>query len=144
MSKNYLCVIAFILTVLSAAAIAEDTAEYTVNIAEGKFIGTYLVNDTGFTLYYFANDSEKNGVSTCDMECASVWPPFYAPQIIIPDSLNPADFSTTSGPGGRNQTSYRGWPLYLYTGDLAPGFYSGNGLNGTWHVVDPTSMGQLI
>lgn len=144
MPKNYFSVIIFALIVLSTASIAEDALAYTVKIAEGKFVGTYLVNETGFTLYYSSNDSETNGISTCGIGCTAVWPPFYVDEIIVPDSLNPADFSTTTGPGGRNQTAYRGWPLYLYTGDLAPGSYSGNSLNGTWHIVDPSSLGQLI
>jgi len=40
-----------------AAVAAEKMNEYSVNLATNNTLGSYLVNQTGFTLYYFNNDA---------------------------------------------------------------------------------------
>ena len=53
-------------SLLAGMAIAADEmGEYNVDLATNETLGTYLVNETGFSLYYFANDSPGNGSSTC-------------------------------------------------------------------------------
>ena len=67
-----------------AAIAAEEMNEYTVNLATNDTLGTYLVNQTGFALYYFMNDTPGNGTSTCMGRCSEIWPPFYAENISVP------------------------------------------------------------
>ena len=38
---------------------------------------------------------------------------------------------------GTIQTTYKGWPLYLYFEDQVPGDVLGHGLGGVWSVVAP-------
>jgi predicted lipoprotein with Yx(FWY)xxD motif len=38
-------------------------------------------------------------------------------------------------PGGVRQVTINGFPIYLYAGDKAPGQYTGNGVQGSWHVI---------
>lgn len=123
---------------------AESSDPYTVNIYENKFIGNYLVNQTGFTLYYYSNDSKGGGASTCNGECAALWPPFYTPSLSLPDSLKSVDFSTITRADGSKQTTFKGWPLYLYSRDGGPRDTWGSQKDGLWHVVDPSNQPQLM
>jgi predicted lipoprotein with Yx(FWY)xxD motif len=40
-------------------------------------------------------------------------------------------------PDGTLQVTFDHWPLYLYTGDQAPG--DANGVNLAWQVINPAS-----
>ncbi|HOT06578.1 MAG: Secreted repeat of unknown function [Methanosaeta sp. PtaB.Bin039] len=122
---------------LAASALAQDN--YTINVSYNKFFGPYLVNQSGFTLYYFTDDAGKAG-SECYGDCAQSWPPFYAENIRVPDSLRGVDFTTQKRTDGRSQTAFRGWPLYLYVGDRASGDYFGRDLDQKWYPVDPTNQ----
>jgi predicted lipoprotein with Yx(FWY)xxD motif len=116
-----------------------------VNLSENKFLGSYLVNESGFALYTYASDADANGASACYDDCAVTWKPFYAENITSPDSVNPVDFGTITRTDGSKQTTYKGWPLYLYSRDGAAGDVSGNGKeNGLWHVVSSTDQSQLF
>jgi hypothetical protein len=42
-----------IVVLLATAAMGDMANNYTINTATNKMLGTYLVNQTGFTLYYF-------------------------------------------------------------------------------------------
>lgn len=144
MSKNYsLVIILMALSVLSitVSAWAED---YTITTSSNKFLGTYLVNQSGFTLYYTQNDSAANSASTCYGECAALWPPFYAQDLSLPDNLRPIDFGVITRTDGSKQTTFKGWPLYYYGKDRDHGDTWGEGIDGVWHVIDPDNQPQLI
>jgi predicted lipoprotein with Yx(FWY)xxD motif len=144
MSRNHKLVLLFLaVSVLSISALAESN--YTVNVTTNKFLGNYLVNQSGFALYYFSDDSSGNGASTCYDDCANKWPPFYAETITVSDSLRPVDFATITRTDGSKQTTFKGWPLYLSSRDEAAGDVFGNGReDNRWHVVDPQDQSQLF
>jgi predicted lipoprotein with Yx(FWY)xxD motif len=144
MSRSYKLMLLFIaVSILSIPALAESS--YSVNITADKFLGNYLVNESGFTLYYFSNDGSASGSSTCYDDCASKWPPFYAETLTLPDSLRSVDFATITRTDGSKQTTFKGWPLYLYSKDQAPGDLFGNGReDNLWHVIDPQEQPQLF
>jgi len=145
MSVNYKLVLLFLaLSLLSISALAENSEGYTVNVSVNKFLGEYLVNQSGFALYYFSDDSDADGASTCIDDCAARWPPFYAKEISLPDSLRSVDFATITRADGSKQTTFKGWPLYLYSRDSAAGDTFGNGQKGLWHIVDPSNQPQLF
>ncbi len=126
---------------LSALAWAEG---YTVKTTASKFLGTYLVNQSGFTLYYFQNDSEALYNSTCYGECAKLWHPFYASDISVPEDLNTVDFGKITRADGSKQTTFKGWPLYLYSKDKFPGDTNGNDVDDVWHIINPEDQSQII
>jgi len=130
------------LSVLSILALAESSENYTVNVTANKFLGNLLVNQSGFALYYFLEDADGKGASTCYEECATKWPPFFAEKIVLPESLRSVDFSTISRTDGSKQTAFKGWPLYLSSRDGAEGDTFGNGQKGLWHVIDPMELPQ--
>ncbi|MDD2755802.1 MAG: hypothetical protein PHS80_09775 [Methanothrix sp.] len=144
MSRSNKLVLLFLaVSILSISALAESN--YSVNLSADKFLGNYLVNQSGFTLYYFSDDGSASGVSTCYDDCASKWPPFYAEMITVPDSLRTSDFAAITRTDGSKQTTFKGWPLYFSSRDQAPGDIYGNGReDNLWHVVDPQDQPQLI
>ncbi|MFA6373615.1 MAG: hypothetical protein WCW68_13400 [Methanothrix sp.] len=144
MSRYHKLVLLFLaVSILSISALAESN--YTVNLTANKFLGNYLVNQSGFALYYFSDDGSASGASTCYDDCASKWPPFYAETITVPDSLNSADFAAITRTDGSKQTTFKGWPLYFSTRDQAAGDVYGNGQeDNRWHVVNPLDQSQLF
>ena len=98
---------------------------------------TVLTDSKGFTLYWFGPDSATK--SNCNGGCASVWPPAPAPAA-AGSGVTGAIGSIKRGDGSM-QATYRGHPLYTYTGDTAPGQANGNGINlngGIWHEMTPS------
>ncbi len=110
---------------------------YTVNVSSSATLGMHLVNTTGFTLYYFMNDAQGKGTSACYDQCAGIWPAFYAENVVVPKGLNASDFTSMMRTDGKEQTAYKGWPLYLYSKDMKKGDTLGQGVLGVWFVVKP-------
>jgi len=108
---------------------------YTVMLANKEGIGPYLVDANGMTLYYFKKDTV--GVSNCSGGCLQNWPAFYAEQIIVPSTINMADFGTITRADGTKQTTYKGWPLYYFFKDANRGDTNGQGVKDVWFVIDP-------
>jgi predicted lipoprotein with Yx(FWY)xxD motif len=132
----------------TTSSTASNSSNYTINVANNATLGGYLVNSTGFTLYYYAPDQVGNAtsppVSQCTGSCSSVWPAFYASKITVPSGLNASDFTTFKRSDGSNQTAYNGHPLYLYTKDTSPGQTNGQGVGGSWYVVPTSSTATFV
>ena len=102
-------------------------------------LGRILVDSHGRTLYLFAKD--KNGKSTCYGLCAGYWPALTTkgkPKAI--SGARSALLGTTRRKDGRMQVTYRGHPLYRFSGDTGAGKTSGEGLTdfgGGWWAVSP-------
>ncbi len=101
-------------------------------------IGAHIVDKDGRSLYYFSND--VNGQSNCSGGCLTAWPLFYADSstTTFGSGLMAADFKTIVTPGGANQTTYKGWPLYYYAPSgtaEAAGEVKGEAVGGVWFVA---------
>jgi predicted lipoprotein with Yx(FWY)xxD motif len=103
-------------------------------------ISGYLIANNRMTVYRFANDTEN--VSNCSGQCLVNWPPVTvasadsAMQAVQPGIEGKV--STIARPDGTIQLTYKGMPLYYYTGDKAEGDTTGQGLNGgLWSTVTP-------
>ena len=144
MSKDYSFVVLFLALALISVSTLAWAEDYTIKTTSSKFLGTYLVNQSGFTLYYYQNDSAAIDNSTCYGECAALWHPFYAQDISVPDDLSSVDFGMITRADGSKQTTFKGWPLYLYGKDVFPGDTNGKDVNGFWHIVFPADQPQLI
>ena len=145
MSKSHrLMLVLIALSILSISALAESN--YTVNLTTDKFLGSYLVNQSGFTLYYFSQDKDAAGGSACYDDCAALWTAFYAgDDLSLPESLRSSDFASIMRTDGSKQTTYRGWPLYLYSEDHAEGDINGQGeQDGLWNIISPDDVPQMI
>jgi predicted lipoprotein with Yx(FWY)xxD motif len=102
-------------------------------------LGRILVDSRGRTLYLFAKD--RNGKSSCSGLCAGYWPALTTkgkPKAI--KGARKALLGTARRSDGRLQVTYRGHPLYRFSGDTGTGQTSGEGLTdfgGGWWVVSP-------
>ena len=132
-----ICILVLVISMMAGMVLAEEeNGEYTVNLVTDEDFGSYLVNETGFSLYYYIDDP-GNGTSACYDDCLNSWPAFYAENITVPESLNSSDFTEVIRTDGTKQTAYKGWPLYFYSEDAAPGDIKGQGVNEVWFLLIP-------
>jgi predicted lipoprotein with Yx(FWY)xxD motif len=97
--------------------------------------GQILVDGNGNTVYFFSLDAD--GKSACTAGCLAIWPVSYNPGTTLGAGLTASDFSSITRSDGSKQTTYKGWPLYTYSGDTAPGSTNGDGIMGIWFVAKP-------
>ncbi|KAB7732624.1 hypothetical protein F5984_01310 [Rudanella paleaurantiibacter] len=92
----------------------------TIAYTEGTGSTLYLTDARGMALYAFANDRKnKNNYTRQDFSNNPTWPLFEVPASALgelPSSLKKADFGSITV-FGRNQLTYKGWPLYYFGGD---------------------------
>jgi predicted lipoprotein with Yx(FWY)xxD motif len=104
-------------------------------------LGTILVDSQGMTLYHLSG--EVNGKFICTSSgCLGVWHPLIAPSSGAP-SGEVGSLGTVKRPEGTMQVTYKGTPLYTFTGDKQSGETKGQGIKdvGTWSVVETSSSG---
>jgi predicted lipoprotein with Yx(FWY)xxD motif len=126
---------------------ATGSARTTVTTRSGPS-GTFLADGAGRTLYVFSADTGTH--SRCAGDCAKEWAPFTLSKAPKPTGFTPAAaFALSSRPGGQQQVTYAGHPLYYFAGDTSAGQASGQGLDdfgGVWSTVTvagkPTSGGS--
>lgn len=153
--NKYMLFIALILTGISACRKKADTGSSSVvqlSQTPGN-LGSRLVDASGNSLYYFANDA--NGANNCTGGCADVWPVFYAgdnlTQELIGQGLALSDFSTITTSTGKKQTTYKRWPLYYFAPPTngrfiqeAAGATGGENINNVWFVAKPDYTIQIV
>jgi predicted lipoprotein with Yx(FWY)xxD motif len=107
----------------------------TVRLARVGSLGTVLVNASGLTLYHFTQDSTSQ--SACTGACTSIWPPLLVPAGTAPTGtgLSAGAFGTITRADGTTQVTYKGMPLYTFSGDKAAGSASGQNVAGSWFVI---------
>ena len=105
----------------------------TLTIKDTK-IGNVLANAKGQTIYWYSKDM-KGGPSTCTDSCLSAWPIVTGTPVAGMGVKFAGKLGSVQDSSGVMQATYNGYPLYIYTGDMAPGDTSGNGAGGVWHVI---------
>jgi|HubBroStandDraft_6_1064221.scaffolds.fasta_scaffold01393_13 predicted lipoprotein with Yx(FWY)xxD motif len=119
---------------------AKSTASTVAATSRGS-LGVILVDKSGRTLYRYSADG--TGTPTCTGGCAATWPPLTVPagsvHVTGAAGVRSADLGTVALPGGGLQVTFRGMPLYRFSGDTKPGDTNGQGTGGTWFVV-PVAM----
>jgi predicted lipoprotein with Yx(FWY)xxD motif len=103
-----------------------------------SFMGSYLVDGMGKTLYYFTRDSVNQSNATAAQ--IVVWPVFYAATNKVPSTLDATDFGSITRIDGKMQTTFKGFPLYYYAKDLLPGDMLGQGIGGVWFIITPQNF----
>jgi predicted lipoprotein with Yx(FWY)xxD motif len=120
----------------------------TVVLQTNAFVGSYLTDAAGRTLYTYGGDlpgdCQTPPVSQCVTDCAVSWPPFDAGARVLGAGLDDAAFGSIDRGDGTWQATYYGWPLYYYKSDLALGQLTGQGKGKTWHAAELTPPSVVI
>lgn len=106
-----------------------------VTLQTSSTLGEFLVDGNGRTLYFFTKDVD--GQSACTGACLTDWPIYNAPDLQPGPGIDVNDFTTITRGDGSQQTVYKGWPLYYYTGDDAAGETNGEAVGQVWFVAKP-------
>ncbi|HTT96037.1 MAG TPA: hypothetical protein VMF55_15305 [Solirubrobacterales bacterium] len=96
---------------------------------------TVLTDVKGLTLYTLSG--EKSGKFLCTGTCLKTWPPLLVAAGTTPKG--PVKLGTIKRPEGRTQVTFKGAPVYTFSGDGKKGEANGEGLRdvGVWHAVTP-------
>ena len=124
------------------AAPTTDAVAPVVQLADTE-LGRILTDSAGMTLYLFTPD--EAGAPTCVGGCAQAWPPLLVDdvgELLAAEGIDASTLSTVEHPDGGQQLKIGKWPLYIFSGDVAPGDTTGQGSGGKWFVVgaDGTSI----
>ncbi len=119
-----------------------NNVNYKSDYTLGDGLTFYITNDRGRTLYTFSTDKkDTNNFTNSTFSNNGVWPIFYVNLDKIPSILNKNDFGTITV-YGRQQITYKGWPLYYYGQDTNRG--DNYGINfptaGKWPVPNASTM----
>jgi predicted lipoprotein with Yx(FWY)xxD motif len=110
-----------------------------LRVSRNAALGSYLTDESGFTLYYYKSDSA--GTSNCTGDCLQTWPGVMtsgAP--IVGDDSIKGKLGWINRPDGGMQVTYNDMPLYYYSKDNIPGDTNGQGTGGKWFVMPPGTL----
>ena len=113
---------------LSAPVAAEEFVGGAIMSSETA-LGEILTDSEGMTLYIF--DRDEPGVSNCYDQCAVNWPPLLAEEGATPEG----DFTLVERTDGTTMWAHKGWPLYYWVKDQAPGDTTGDMVGEVWHTA---------
>jgi len=139
---SYLAIASVLMLTLAATSCKKtETANPTpaplvltgLKLTTSANLGTVITDNNGFSLYFFSKDAAS--ASTCVDGCAALWTPFYKDAPTLGAGLAATDFAVITRPDGKPQTTYKGWPLYYYAKDLAPGDLNGDAVGNLWAVA---------
>jgi predicted lipoprotein with Yx(FWY)xxD motif len=121
-----------------AAASAGQAGKVVAKQAQNATLGrTILTTTKGLTLYSLS--AETGGRFICTGSCLSNWHPLLVPAAAKPKG--PVKLGTIKRPEGKIQVTFKGRPLYSFSGDSKAGDVSGEGIKdvGTWHAATISS-----
>jgi predicted lipoprotein with Yx(FWY)xxD motif len=108
----------------------------TLQVSQTAQLGQFLVDAKGMTLYLYTKDAPNT--SNCYDQCAIVWPPLLTNGAAVSGSgVDSSLLGTTTRKDGSVQVTYKGWPLYYWFQDKAPGDTKGQWVGNVWFVISP-------
>lgn len=132
--KNF-CLILMFGFITGVITLAGADEKVDIKYMEKEIVGKYLADGSGRSLYAFVKD-DKNS-SNCLEGCAVNWPPFHVDLSAAGEGLNMTDFAVITRTDGKQQTTYKGMPLYYFSNDRYPGDTFGEGLGESWFLIRP-------
>lgn len=117
---------------VAALASAQGSASRASTVKTGRALGrVVLVNQASRTLYSLS--AESHGRFICTGSCLSVWHPLTLHPGQKPTGSR--SLGTVRRPEGVIQVTYKGKPLYTFSGDHKSGEAKGDGFKdvGVWH-----------
>lgn len=138
-SPSTAAIIVLVLLLPAALLIAGCTHQesLTVRIADHPTYGKLLTDSTGRSLYIQARDVPNTGAVANLGEVGRFYPPFYAESVASGNGINASEFGYLTRADGKQQTTFRGWPLYYYLNDKEPGDAKSQGANNITFLAKP-------
>lgn len=99
-------------------------------------LGKLMVNAQGRTLYRFDKDSAWPMKFGCLETCLNTWKPAAPVEAEKAAGIPAGLVGSVERPDGSRQLTIDCWPVYLFTGDTAPGQTNGHGAQGLWFAVN--------
>jgi predicted lipoprotein with Yx(FWY)xxD motif len=127
-----------LVSVAGAPAGASHARQVVITVGKSKTWGQILTLSNGDTVYRLTADSP--GMSVCTGQCAQIWPPvLLAAGQTRPAGKQVSGLGSIARDGGGRQVTYKGIPLYLFSGDSKAGAITGNISDtwGQWWVINP-------
>ncbi|WNR45932.1 hypothetical protein [Paenibacillus roseipurpureus] len=109
----------------------------SLQLKQNDALGSYLTDSKGMTLYYFTKDAAD--LNSCVDACLAKWPIYADNQFVVPAGFQAADFSLFVRKDGKQQITYKGWPLYYFATDKAAGDTFGDAVGKVWYVIKPAA-----
>jgi predicted lipoprotein with Yx(FWY)xxD motif len=137
MTKRITILAALLAMAIAGTALAAGTGRSVrvVSTAKNTSLGeTVLVTMTGRTLYSLS--VERKGKFICTSKsCLSFWHPLVVKAGVTPTGAK--SLATVRRPDGRRQVTYKGGPLYTFSGDARRSDAKGEGFKdvGVWHAA---------
>lgn len=126
------------LMIADAQLVGADGESYLSDYSVGAGITKYFTNAEGRTIYIFVNDSrDTNNFTAEDFSNDGVWPIFFTEIENLPSGINKDDFGVIDV-FGRQQLTFKGWPLYYFGSDENRGDNKGVSVPnpGIWPVIN--------
>lgn len=130
-------VIALAALAFTAAAQAAPNRAARVAVRSSQY-GRVLFTSSGRALYVFEGDKGKT--SHCYGTCAKSWPPLLTKGTAVAAAgVDHMLLGTTMRKDGTDQVTYKGHPLYTYSGDTLGkvGCQHINAFGALWLVMEP-------
>ncbi|GGA03330.1 hypothetical protein GCM10008018_56620 [Paenibacillus marchantiophytorum] len=125
-----------------SASKLDALAKPALSLKQSSALGSYLTDDKGMTLYYFTKDVAN--VNSCVEQCLTNWPIFGPHDFTVPAGFSAADFQIFTRADGKEQVTYKGWPLYYFIKDQKPGDTTGDNVGKVWFVIKPANGGIAL
>jgi predicted lipoprotein with Yx(FWY)xxD motif len=118
-------------------AASAEAGAVKLSASEIEGLGKAIVDQNGMTLYLFQKDTKKAKTSACNGDCAKTWPAVLSNGKVELQGIDSKLLGSVKRADGTEQVTIGGWPVYTFAKDLKPGDANGNGVNGTWFVIEP-------
>ena len=133
--RKTIVTISIVLALAVAGAALASAKGGTPVVLRKTNLGKVLATSTSFVLYVYTPDGKNK--SHCYNVCAARWTPLLTTgKPVAGLGLKKALLSTTKRKDGKIQVTYHGHPLYTYYRDTAALQTNGEGVNGTWYVLN--------
>ncbi|MFD9333078.1 SCO0930 family lipoprotein [Streptomyces sp. NPDC060028] len=113
-----------------------------LSVSADAKLGKIVVDGEGRTLYRFDKDSAWPMKFGCLDACLDTWKPAAAVDKAKVSGINSKLVGSVKRPDGTEQLTIDCWPVYLFTGDTAPGQTNGHNKQGLWFAV--TDAGKKV
>ena len=126
----------------NAQLVGNDGNNYLEDYTVGDGATSYIVSFAGRTMYTFINDTDgTNNFTAADFSNNGAWPIVEIGADEIPSILDSADFGVIDV-FGRNQLTYKGWPLYYFGQDTVRGDNKGVSVPnpGVWPIANVNTV----